>query len=195
MRGGHNSSPPRITPEKQEIRGPAFAGAALLLWWACKVTVCNRSVDRSSCTFLTSGCREFYSSLSNIVRLPENFTTRACLHSHTPRKKLLQTLASLAHARVSTRTLLISFEPLPLPQPRVGLGGSLAVHLTTDEVLVCQTRVQGRLRTVARSKKLGQRVASVAGREGKDGILALSQHNAISRASTQSMVRTACAMG
>lgn len=97
----------------------------------------------------------------------------------------LHAVALLAVCRTATHTVLFFFEPLPFPQPRVGLSGSLAVHLAPDEVLVCQTRVQGRLGTVARPKKLGQRVAVMAGRESKDGILALSQKNAMNDASAQ----------
>lgn len=64
---------------------------------------------------------------------------------------------------MATRAVLISLEPLPLPQPRVRLGSSLAIHLATDEVFVRQTRVQSRLGTVARPNKLGQRMVIMAG--------------------------------
>lgn len=78
---------------------------------------------------------------SEIWESPETHTTSDYLRVLALCPTPLQELAALALGCVATRAVLISFEPLPLPQPRVRLRSSLAVHFATDEVFVRQTRV------------------------------------------------------
>lgn len=58
--------------------------------------------------------------------------------THTNRAEARTLSSARPLARACSHAVFFIFEPMPLPQPRIGLGCGRAIHLSSDEILIGQ---------------------------------------------------------